>query len=468
MGHEERAQLSSETATRVERFVADWSDTYDIPGVSVAVTTAEETVTEFGVGSRSLAENDPATPQTLYGVGSVTKSVTALAVLKLVDDGILDVTDPIDEHLEIQIPGDRAPTIHELLTHSSGIPSLGTSTVLLARQAEMEELGIPLGDREDFYRYIEMASNERLTDRERFMYCNAAYVLLADLIPALHDQSFAEFVDESILAPLEMNRATFDPAELERNKDALTPYRFDENDQPVSTPFPSRELSLGPGGLIASVTDLAKYLRYQLKPHHDERQQICDPELLSTAHQPHVETPAGPYGYGWRRRHLADELVIGHGGSIVVSTASVGFFPESDFGVAMAANASPGHSLIHPMLGIAAIVQGADPEIVPFFRRSSIFDELTGNYHAYRGVRTARIERRGGVLELEASGPFGTDRTTLIPTDPALEEREFVAHGDAGREIPVSIVEENGHLDLVIGRWRYHHEDHCSDIDRSN
>lgn len=164
--------LPDDRIDAIETFVGDWLAEERMPGASVTVTTDEDLAYAGGFGSRDLAENDPATAETVYGVGSVTKSFTALAILQLVERGLVALDDPVADHLDVDLPGKADPTLHELLTHSSGVPSLGTSSALIARQAGIGETGLPLGDREDFYRHLASADGEVAPAGDRFMYCN--------------------------------------------------------------------------------------------------------------------------------------------------------------------------------------------------------------------------------------------------------------------------------------------------------
>ncbi|KPN29562.1 beta-lactamase/D-alanine carboxypeptidase [Halolamina pelagica] len=132
-----------------------------LPGLSVAVTDADGTVYADGFGSRDLAGNRPATPETLYGIASCTKSFAGVAILQLVEGGICDLDDPISAYVPVAFD-EPEPTIHHLLTHSSGLPSLGVSETLLARRLRLPDPGIPLGDIDDFYAHVNAADDERV------------------------------------------------------------------------------------------------------------------------------------------------------------------------------------------------------------------------------------------------------------------------------------------------------------------
>lgn len=437
----------------VQTYLTSWLSDEGIPGASVAVTDVEGRTWIDGAGSRDLASNNPATGDTLYGVGSITKSFTALAVLQLVQRGEVTLDDPITSHVAVSIPGHHDRTIESLLTHRSGIPSLATSEALIARQAGLGEAGVPLGGREDLYRHLAGAGDLIEPPNERFLYANIGYVLLADLVEAVDGRPLPEYLREAVLDPLGMDRSTFSATAFQADDDHITPYRLDDAGEPVETALPVRELSWGPGGLLTSVGELAPYLRLQLTGGTVDGTSLIDSGLLERAHTGHVETPVGPYGYGWRTRSVGGHEVIGHGGSIAVSTAYAGFVPAANIGVAVAANAAPPFSLAHVGEAVTAAALGECPRSVPHFARKDRLERITGIYETYRGIRTATVEVVDGHLEITFDDPFGEVRQLLTPADPAGDSLEFYRIGDRSERRPVEFRIDDDGVGLFIDRW---------------
>jgi CubicO group peptidase (beta-lactamase class C family) len=467
--------LSDETRRDIAAFVRDWLAEEGLPGASVAVVRDGECVYADGFGSRDLADNRPATADTLYGVGSVTKSFAALAVMQCHEAGDLDVDDPVADYVDLEFPEDVR--LHHLLTHSSGLPSLGTSEVLIARRAGMGELGIPLGDREDFHAHVAGGLDEMAGEPgERFRYCNAGYSLLGEIVEDRSGKPFAEYVESEILAPLVMDRSTFSAEAYADDYDAATPYLLDgggDGDRnkngnrdrnggggpgdataPEPTEMPVRELSAAPGGLLSSVRELARYVALQQGRGEFDGTRLASEASFDRMHAGHVETDSGPYGYGWRRREVAGETVVGHGGSVAVSTAYVGFAPDDEWGVAVLCNAAAERGPREVADGIFAALFGGDPTDSPAFARRERLAELAGTYESYRGIRTAEVSADGGTLRLAFTDPFGDEGTPLVPVDDSLAETEFYRlQPDGTRETVEFAVGDDG-VDLFVDRWR--------------
>lgn len=449
--------LDPETRREVASFLRTVLRTDPIPGLSVAVVDADETTYADGFGSRDLAGNRPATAETLYGVGSVTKSFTALSVLQLAEGGLLSVDDPVTDHLDASVgDADDPVTLHHLLTHTSGYPSLGVSETLLARRLRHPDAGVPLGDHDDFYAHVADAADER-TDPpgERFSYCNSGYALVGEVVEESTGKPFPEYVDGHVFDPVGMERATFDDREFARDDDHMTQYLVDDGEF-VAASLPTRELGHATGGILAPVTELADYLRAHLSGGVVDGTRLVSEESLDRMHAGYAETPHGAYGYGWFREEVCGRTLVGHSGSIGVSSAYVGFSPEDGVGVALAANSSPSYSLGVVGHGVFATLLGRNPhEAVPFFHRRKVHEELVGEYESYRGVLQARVIEDGNALRAEFDGPFGPADTPLFPV-PDGGDHEFYALTESGDRKPAEFRVDGDDTSLLFDRWRLH------------
>lgn len=447
--------LDPETKRTIDHLLRERMREDGLPGLSLVVTGSDGVRYATGYGSRDLESNAPATPETVYGIGSVSKSFAALAALRLVDAGELGLEDSVADHLDgdVDVPDDV--TLHHLLSHTSGYPSLAVSEALLARQLGAGEAGVPLGSRDDVHAHVSGARDEIADDPgERWMYCNSGYTLVGEVIEAVTGTAYTDYVEREFLDPLSMDRSTYDGERFAAFEDRMTPYFVDDGDL-EPRPLPIREHSAAAGGLLAPVTDLANYLQLHLAGGTYDGERLVAEETLALAYGAYADTPSGPYGYGWRTRTVRDRELIGHGGSIVVSTAYAGFSREADVGIALLANAAPGYGLAELGVGVFAALTGTDPHELPFFERKRRFDELAGEYASYRGIKEAEVEPAGGTLRLRVGGPIEDGSwTPLVPVDVA--SGEFYALTETGARIPVRFERDGSDLSLYVDRWRLH------------
>jgi len=459
--------LDAGTRRRVEAFVDEWLTENDVPGAGVAVVDGGDVAYLDGFGARDLEANDPATPDTLYGVASITKSVVATCVLQLVDADEVGLDDPVTEHVDGYFGGlAEPPTVHELLTHTSGMPSDGASVSLAARMLGEGSETAPLSSDADHRRHVAQSLGERDDEGDRFFYYNTGYTVLGELIEAVDGRELPEYVDDEVLAPLGMERSVLraDPTDYE---DGATPYLLRDGDGdgangggPERSTFPVKGIGAA-GGLLSTARDLATYLRFAM--HGDEA--VVPGGLLERAQAGHVtrgeqlDGTEKQYGYGWMRRSFlgGDDDLVGHSGTLSVTSAYLGFLEERGLGVAVAANTAPAVHPMHVGPALLAIVEGEDPEdAVAFHALRAKAERVAGSYESYRGVATAEVTRAGAGVEVSVDTALGGETLTARPVSVDPDDLAFEAVSPAGDRVPVAFEQTDDGLDCFLRRWRLH------------
>lgn len=450
------AEFTPETEERVRTFLRDVVARDRVPGLAVALVDRDKTVFADGVGARDRARNDPATPETLFGIGSTTKSVTALTVLSLVDDGHLSLDDPVVSYLPVAF--DERVTLHHLLSHTSGAPSNGMANVLLSRLTGVAELGVPMSDRAEFLAHVNEAIDERSFEPgSRFHYYASGYTLLGMIIEAVTDSSYRSAVSERVLDPLGMARTTFDREAFDADPDRMTPYAPSAEGH-ESAPFPFHDLIDATGGVLAPVDELAAYVRMFLNEGVHEGTRVVSTEAIESMRTIHADT-AGEmgvdgYGYALMIDTLAGETLVGHGGDAVVSSGYVGFLPDLGWGVAIGCNTSPPFKLNLLGNALLAIVCGETPtDAVPYFGRRARFAELAGTYESHRGTKCVRAVPEGARLSLEIKGMVESTRVPLVPQSIEPARVTFDAVQTSATPMTVEFTERDGQTELRMERW---------------
>lgn len=450
-------QLTSERRQEIDRLISAWISEEDIPGASLVLVDGDEMIYAEGFGARDLRHNEPATPDTLYGFASISKSVTGLAILQLVEEGSLTVDDSVSDHVDYfaDVAGEPV-TIRDLLTHTSGMPSTGTG--LITQFQRLEPAG-PLGDWDDHRRWVSEAANLRVTDEDRFFYYNMGYGVLSQVVEAVDGRRFADYVTEEIFAPLGMERSTYDREDFEADDDAMTPYRPVDDDL-ERTEFPFDESFHGSGGMLSSVQELSRYLRAMASDGSFDDARVCSPESLADLQAPHVDrmeridgTP-NRYGYGWMREPFLDDELVGHSGSILVSTAYLGFLDDRKLGVVLACNGSPDR---HPRQigpGVLAIAKGEEPTEVPQLALRKKLEAVTGRYEGFREGMIAEVERDGGGLRVRMESPYGNREFTAQPNSLDPDDTVFSVTTDGAARVPLEFDLDADPADMYFRRYR--------------
>ncbi len=344
-----------------EDFVHRQMQEHDIPGLSVAVADAGECLYAEGFGSRNLEDDLPATADTVYGMASVTKSFTALAVLILEEEGLLSVGEPVVKYLPEFQPADelfnKSVNIHHLLTHTSGLAPTAALRYCMVRSIKGDpivELLKEKGkweqwtDREPIDTYAELLhflndSDMQMLGRpgQQLSYSNDAYALLGTIVERVSGQTFESFVSERILQPLEMNRSFFELERLSELQDVTQLYAKDEDELMTSPKWQNAPAMVGAGFLRSTVTDMVKYGQMYLRRGLDsDGNQLISGGTISRMSAGIF--PCGrkvSYGYGLRTRPgYHGVTLVEHGGSLKGVSSNFGFIPERGITAMVVAN----------------------------------------------------------------------------------------------------------------------------------
>jgi CubicO group peptidase (beta-lactamase class C family) len=327
-----------------ERF---WRDS-GVPGLVYGIVIDGDLAHVKSFGVRDRRSNEPVAPDTVFRIASMTKSFTALAILKLRDEGKLSLDDPAEKWIP-EIQKLRYPTrdsalitIRHLLTHGAGFPEDN-----------------PWGDRqlgrsaEELTRWLRAGIPFSTAPGSAYEYSNYGFALLGRIVEKASGTSYRSYLEHQILAPIGMKSSTLEPAAVPANLRAQGYRRSTEGytDEP-SLPHGAFGSM---GGLLTSAQDLGRYVAWQLSafPPRDEdevgplrrssareMQQEWRPYAFSADRQNgQTRATSGGYGYGLRvSRDCRFERIVGHGGGLPGFGSYMSWLPEYGVGLFAMAN----------------------------------------------------------------------------------------------------------------------------------
>ncbi len=446
---------------------------FKVPGMSIFVTKDGKTTYHRAFGIREKGDVKPATIDSLYGVSSITKSITCLAILQLHEAQKLNIHDPISKYVPVDLMFKDTPiTVHHLMSHASGIPSLMTFYFSQMNQELYEPVlpKLPLGNWDDFYFHLNDAKTEVLSPpSKKYYYWNAGFTLLGQIVEKTSGQLFEEYINENILKPLEMKRSTFSKDDVERDDDVSKGFNFELKDKKV-TRKPKNLLTdlfiAGAGGLISSVKEITNYLLCHLNKGDFNGKKLLSEELIKEMWKPHNKNltsqyqeycpgSISSYGYGFRvYDNYYGYTLVTHGGVSGVTGGQVAFIPELNLTFAQLYNVSwlPTH-LMHTAL---ALLLGKDPEkVMPYHIRKKHYKKLCGRYDAYKKTLTMEIKEKESILYLEGSWQEKF-KLPLIPKNDDPEVMDFyVILPQGNMDVPFS-KQDDGHITFDYERYLMH------------
>lgn len=457
--------LEAELHHDIESFVSDWVCDEGVPGASIAIVDETDLLFADGFGARDRETNTSATPETLYGIGSCTKSITAVAILQLAEDGRLSLTDPINDYLPHLRDVDGDPiTIHELLTHSSGMPSDGSLSALITRLTGRSDgdTALPLSSAGDFRRHVEGSIDERLTDRDHFFYYNTGYTLLGKSIEAVTEQSYTDYVRAHIHDPLGMTRSLFSQSEFETVENRMTPYNH-ENGAAVEGSLAFDERLFAAGGMISSAKEMANYLQLFLGSGTVNDHVILSAESIETMIKPYsirekyLNDREQGYGYGVSVEPFLDDTLIHHGGMMGTTTAWFGYLTTAEIGTIILCNTAPEKRPSDLGKAVLAILRDESPSaVVPTYMLEQKAKPLLGEYASYRGVRTASVTQNSGGLHISFDNPGWSADYYVYPERLQCDDYHYYFITDGGKRVPVEFRLEDNGVSMLFQRWHLH------------
>ena len=405
-----------------ESFLLETMGDSKLPGLSVAIQEKGRLVYSKGFGFRDIQSAAPATPATLYGIASITKSFAGLAASQLADEGKLSFHDPITKFVSADVlpPSFRDVTLQHLVTHSSGLPTLGYIEAYASGFTGIDpQAWLPTATPESVVSFMRESDGWRETrPGEGYFYLNEGYVLLGMAIAKASGVSFQEYVRRNILEPLNMKRTFFTKKETEAESDVATAYIIhDGNQTPTRYPYGFT----ADAGLVSNVLDLSNYLSMFLGGGLFEGRTIVSRRALDEMVKPHVAVtkhplfPGEAYGYGLVTvPDFFGQRLVQHSGSVFVHTGFIGFLPESNVSIAILENGSGYAPSDLGMYALATAI-GKDPGSLPFIRNDNIMKRVLGNYETYKRTKRAVVTRNGDLLNMRLSDRFPGENVTLIP-----------------------------------------------------
>jgi CubicO group peptidase (beta-lactamase class C family) len=345
----ERVQKLESALPEIDRIFEAYARDKKIPGMvwGVVIDGRLERVGTFGV--RDLASEEPVTASTAFRIASMTKSFTALAILKLRDEGKLSLEDPVSkwipEFAQMELPTRDTPPLRlrQLMSHSAGFPEDNPwgDQQLSATDAQLDEWlkkGIPFST----------------PPSTRYEYSNYAFGLLGRVVTRAAHMPYEQYMRQEILAKLGMTQTTYEFSSVPLASRAIG-YRLRPDGTYSEEPPLPHGVFGSMGGLLTTANDMGRYVAFHLSawPARDdvdngpvnrasvrEMAHLWTPSQLKAGRVNGVLT-ASESGYGFGLRVSSDcrfEHIVAHGGGLPGFGSSMTWLP--DYGVGLFAMAT--------------------------------------------------------------------------------------------------------------------------------
>jgi serine beta-lactamase-like protein LACTB len=365
-----------------------------LPALSIALVEDQQVVWSKGFGMADPDAKKPATAETVYRVGSVSKLFTDIAIMQLVEQGKINLDAPVTTYLpdfKPKNPFNKPITLRQLMSHRSGLvrePPVGNyfdpSEIPLAKTVAS------LNDTTLVYE-----------PESRTKYSNAAIATVGYALEATQREPFPRYLKRAVLAPLGMRSSSFEP-EPEIKKRLAKAYMWTVHDTTFQAP--TFELGMAPaGGMYSTVLDLGRFMSVLFAGGRG----VLKRETLEQMWTPQF-APAGQktgFGIGFAVNEIDGHRSIGHGGAIYGFATSLLALPDDKLGVVVVAskdvsNGTTGRIANTALRGMLATREGKSikqPDTttqIPL----DVAKRIEGKY--MKGDRMIEITNQGGVVRM--------------------------------------------------------------------
>lgn len=333
----------------VDAIYRDYAKENHLPAIAYGIVADGKLIHSGAEGVINLETNVRATTQSAFRIASMTKSFTAMAIMKLQEDGKLKLSDAASRYVPemrdyVHLTSDATPiTIHHLLTMTAGFPEDN-----------------PWGDRqledtdEEFLAFLKNGITFSSTPGQQYEYSNLGYAILGNIVTRVSGMPYQQYITETILRPLGMHHTYWEFSAIDPQQLVLG-YRW-EDEQWKKEPMLHDGAFGAMGGLITSLEDFSKYVAWHLSAYPDRNEADSGPvkrSSLREMHKPYsprlfadAKTAGGNscaimvgYGFGLGYRHDCEGVVrISHSGGLPGFGSEYRFYPDYGIGVISFAN----------------------------------------------------------------------------------------------------------------------------------
>ena len=336
---------------------------FHVPGLAIGIIENGVPVYARGFGVKAVDGKEPVDENTIFGLGSASKTFNAGLAAVLVQAGKIKWDDKVVRHMpNFQLYDawvTQETTLRDLLSHRTGV-------------GETEGLGfLFIGSHFDRDEVVAKARflPSLIGFRTGWCYSNIMFIAAGQMMARVAGRSWGDCIRDKIFAPLGMNSSSTSIDAFAAGDNLATPHWY-EDGRPTPIPWGNMDTA-GPAGAVnSSAADLVKWLQVHLNGGSLAGQTLWGPDIQKEMFSPHSllvdipigwETPFSTYGLGWFIGEYRGRKVVWHGGNCDGMSCVVGMLPEKKMGVVILQNTFPTRFEYDLMLRIMDMRLGLPP-----------------------------------------------------------------------------------------------------------
>ena len=385
--------LSAAEQVELQEIVAEVLNRRPVAGLTVAVVQRGTPVWLRTHGLADVEKHVPVDEDTVFRIGSITKTMTAVAVMQLVEQGLLDLDAPVEAYLRSfrLLPADvgfRPVTVRDLLTHTAGVRAVRSATDLLRPALGWgSPAGLPVPSLTQYYGPGLRVDVEPGT---RFAYSNQGFAVLGQVVEDVTGMPFDRHLRHRVFEPLGMEHSDLVRSDRVRRRLAIG---YEPGPRGLNRVVDLEDVTLGAGNVYSSTRDMVRYLTALLSGGGGEHGTILQAGTLATMFEPHYQPdPRLPgVGLSFFRDTLGGHRIVVHDGIWKGFLSTMLLAPDDSIGVLALANTGhfrPGGAPDEAAEAVLRRLLDVPPDEVSHGvpQHPAVWADLCGRYSLGRGV----------------------------------------------------------------------------------
>jgi serine beta-lactamase-like protein LACTB, mitochondrial len=334
LAYAQEPKLSHEKQNAVEAVVAKFMATTHAPGVSIGIIENGEVEWTTGFGFADLENNVPASEHTLYRLGSISKSLTAVSALELWEQGLIDLDAPVQKYCPAFPVKQKPITTREVMGHLGGIRHYkgGADDLEIGNTRHFDN---PIQAGLDFFKNDPLVADPGT----HYHYSTQGYTLVGCVMEGAAHAKYLDLMNQNVLRRAGMEHTQAD------NRFAIIPYRTrfyrkTESGTVENADFLDSSYKIPGGGWLSSAEDMARF-----------EEAILNDKLIKRSTRDLMWTPLKPsdgsedrYGLGWAAYNKDGNFLVGHSGGQQGTSTDITIAPEKRAGVVVLVNMEEGEA----------------------------------------------------------------------------------------------------------------------------
>lgn len=336
------AQKSEIDYAALDAYIKKSMKEHQLPGLAIGIVKGEDVVFQNGYGLRKEGETAPVTTNSMFAIASISKAFSASCLGILEADGKIDFNEKVRSYLPNWRLHDSCISnqfiVSDLLAHRSGLKTFDGDLLWYGTNYSRDEIISRI-------KYLPLTYESRI----QFGYQNIMYITAGQLIPAVTDLTWDDYLKQNILKPIGMLRTNTSISDYSETQDIAYPHVKGQNAKGKLNPLFNYDNSGATAAINSNVVDMSKWIRLWLNDGVYDGDTVIPYKHIRRAHQIHTPLPVSSrdiqmgtnfkgYGQGWFLMDYNGLRVAHHGGGLPGYISKICLVPEEDFGFIILTN----------------------------------------------------------------------------------------------------------------------------------